>query len=68
LIDSNRRTAENFLHVGDNAAVGKTGLAVEVIEKKFRRKAKALHHPPHVVAGTAANQVLELAGIGEWTA
>jgi len=32
------------------------------------RKAKAIHHPPHVVAGTAANQVLELAGIGEWTA
>jgi predicted nucleotide-binding protein (sugar kinase/HSP70/actin superfamily) len=49
------------------AAVGKTGLATDAIEKKFRRKAKALHHPPHVVAGTAANQVLELAGIGEWT-
>ena len=28
-----------------------------------RRKAKALSYPPHVVAGTAANQVLALAGI-----
>jgi len=49
------------------AAVGKTGLGADAIEKKFLRKSKALHHPPHVVAGTAANQVLELAGIGEWT-
>ena len=38
------------------------------LESKARRKAKALHHPPHVVAGTAANQVLELAGIREWSA
>jgi predicted nucleotide-binding protein (sugar kinase/HSP70/actin superfamily) len=50
------------------AALGKTGLEAAAIEKKFRRKSKALHHPPHVVAGTAANQVLELAGIEEWKA
>jgi predicted nucleotide-binding protein (sugar kinase/HSP70/actin superfamily) len=49
-------------------AVEKAGLAPATLESKARRKAKALHHPPHVVAGTAANQVLELAGIREWSA
>jgi len=48
-------------------AIERSGLEASTLERKFRRKAKALHHPPHVVAGTAANQVLELAGIGEWT-
>ncbi|MBV8881204.1 MAG: hypothetical protein JO332_14660, partial [Planctomycetaceae bacterium] len=50
------------------AALGRSGLGQSDLTKKLRRRAKALHHPPHVVAGTAANQVLELAGIGEWTA
>ena len=50
------------------AAIERSGLEESTLEQKFRRKAKALHNPPHVVAGTAANQVLELAGIGEWTA
>ena len=50
------------------AALGRSGLEESVLSRKFQRRAKALHHPPHVVAGTAANQVLELAGIGEWTA
>jgi len=49
------------------AALGRCGLEEAVLTKKFTRSSKALHHPPHVVAGTAANQVLELAGIGEWT-
>jgi predicted nucleotide-binding protein (sugar kinase/HSP70/actin superfamily) len=49
-------------------AIERSGLEESILEQKFRRKAKALHNPPHVVAGTAANQVLELAGIGEWTA
>lgn len=49
-------------------AVEKAGLTPAALESKARRKAKALHHPPHVVAGTAANQVLELAGIREWSA
>jgi predicted nucleotide-binding protein (sugar kinase/HSP70/actin superfamily) len=49
-------------------AVGRTGLDAAALAKKARRTSKALHHPPHVVAGTAANQVLELAGIREWTA
>jgi predicted nucleotide-binding protein (sugar kinase/HSP70/actin superfamily) len=50
------------------SAVSRTGLTVAALESKLRRKARALHHPPHIVAGTAANQVLELAGIVEWTA
>jgi hypothetical protein len=29
--------------------------------------ARALHYPRHVVAGTAANQVLESAGLRAWT-
>jgi len=49
-------------------AIERSGLEESILEQKFRRKAKALHNPPHVVAGTAANQVLELAGIGEWSA
>jgi predicted nucleotide-binding protein (sugar kinase/HSP70/actin superfamily) len=49
-------------------AVARTGLTSTAIETKARRKARALHHPPHVVAGTAANQVLELAGIRQWSA
>jgi predicted nucleotide-binding protein (sugar kinase/HSP70/actin superfamily) len=49
-------------------AVARTGLTPDAIASKARRKAKALHHPPHVVAGTAANQVLELAGIRQWSA
>lgn len=50
------------------AAVGRSGMAADELSRRLRRRSKALHHPPHVVAGTAANQVLELAGIGEWTA
>jgi predicted nucleotide-binding protein (sugar kinase/HSP70/actin superfamily) len=49
-------------------AVARTGLTSTAIATKARRKARALHHPPHVVAGTAANQVLELAGIRQWSA
>ena len=50
------------------AALGRSGLEEAILTKKFKRRSKALHQPPHVVAGTGANQVLELAGIGEWTA
>ena len=42
------------------------GIAAGDLASRLGRKRRALHHPPHVVAGTAANQVLELAGIGEW--
>ena len=50
------------------SAVARTGLTVAALESKLQRKGRGLHHPPHIVAGTAANQVLELAGIAEWTA
>jgi predicted nucleotide-binding protein (sugar kinase/HSP70/actin superfamily) len=50
------------------SALDRSGLAADEVSRRLCRRAKALHHPPHVVAGTAANQVLELAGIGEWTA
>src|SRR5215467_7924355 len=42
------------------AALGKSGLGPAALAKKLRRRSSAIHHPPHVVAGTAANQVLEL--------
>ena len=48
-------------------ALGRSGIGESDLNRKFSKRSKALHHPPHVVAGTAANQVLELAGIGEWT-
>ena len=48
------------------SAVARTGLTEAVLESKLQRRGRALHHPRHIVAGTAANQVLELAGIGEW--
>ena len=48
------------------AALAKAGFSVEKVSRM--KSPRALHHPKHVVAGTAANQVLELAGIGEWTA
>jgi predicted nucleotide-binding protein (sugar kinase/HSP70/actin superfamily) len=47
-----------------NSAVAQTGLSVAALESKSKRRARALHHARHVVAGTAANQVLEIAGIG----
>jgi predicted nucleotide-binding protein (sugar kinase/HSP70/actin superfamily) len=40
--------------------VAQSGLSETALSAKARRNAKALHYPPHVVAGTAANQVLEL--------
>jgi predicted nucleotide-binding protein (sugar kinase/HSP70/actin superfamily) len=41
-------------------AVEKSGLAGEELKRRASKR-KALHYPAHVVAGTAANQVLELA-------
>jgi predicted nucleotide-binding protein (sugar kinase/HSP70/actin superfamily) len=63
LFKARRRAEEEF-----RTAVVRSGLTASALESKMPRGARALHHPPHVVAGTAANQVLELAGIGEWTA
>ena len=40
--------------------------AVERAGRPTKVPSRALHYPSHVVAGTAANQVLESAGIREW--
>jgi predicted nucleotide-binding protein (sugar kinase/HSP70/actin superfamily) len=63
LFKARKRAEEEF-----RVAVERAGLSTSAIEEKARRHGRALHHPPHVVAGTAANQVLELAGIAQWTA
>jgi predicted nucleotide-binding protein (sugar kinase/HSP70/actin superfamily) len=46
------------------AAVEKTGLSEEKLRARAAKKGsvKALHYPKHEVAGTAANQVLEIIG------
>ncbi len=51
-------------------AMTQTGLAQAklIALGKHGARAKALHYPRHVVAGTGANQVLELAGTREWDA
>lgn len=41
-------------------AVAKSGLSEDVLRKKAAKR-DALHYPKHILAGTAANQVLELA-------
>jgi predicted nucleotide-binding protein (sugar kinase/HSP70/actin superfamily) len=48
------------------SAVARTGLTEAALESRLQRKSRGLHYPPHIVAGTAANQVLELARIGEF--
>ena len=48
------------------SALDRAQIAPDDLAPRLGRKRRALHHPPHVVAGTAANQVLELAGIGKW--
>jgi predicted nucleotide-binding protein (sugar kinase/HSP70/actin superfamily) len=45
------------------AAVGQTGLSESQLMSRLNRQGRALHYPRHHVAGTAANQALELAGI-----
>ena len=63
LFKARKRAEEEY-----RAAIARSGLPESALELQARRKTKALHHSPHVVAGTAANQVLELAGIATWTA
>jgi predicted nucleotide-binding protein (sugar kinase/HSP70/actin superfamily) len=48
------------------SAVARTGLTEAALESRLQRRSRGLHYPPHIVAGTAANQVLELARIGEF--
>src|SRR6185436_6603245 len=63
LFKARKRAEEEY-----RVAVEKSGLEESALQAKLRRSSKALHYSPPVVAGTAANQVLELAGIGEWPA
>jgi len=49
-------------------AVERSQMSESELRSKLRGRRRALHHPPHVVAGTGANQVLELAGISTWPA
>jgi predicted nucleotide-binding protein (sugar kinase/HSP70/actin superfamily) len=57
LFKARKRAEEEF-----RAAVARAGLAPSALGSKLRT-GRALHYPRHVVAGTAANQVLEFAGI-----
>ena len=52
LFKARKRAEDEF-----RSAVARSGLSEAALNEAARR-AKALHHPPHVVAGTAANQVL----------
>jgi hypothetical protein len=64
LFKARKRAEEEF-----RSAVERSGFSSSALAARLRRRtARALHQPPHVVAGTAANQVLELAGIAEWRA
>jgi len=57
LFKARKRADEEF-----RAAVAKTGLDVSTLAARMGARRRALHYPQHVVAGTAANQVLEIAG------
>ncbi len=61
LFKARKRAEEEF-----RGAVDRSGLSESALASRAGRAGRALHHPRHVVAGTAANQVLELAGISEW--
>ena len=52
LFKARRRAEDEF-----RSAVARSGLSEAALNARARR-AKALHYPPHIVAGTAANQVL----------
>jgi predicted nucleotide-binding protein (sugar kinase/HSP70/actin superfamily) len=58
LFKARKRAEEEF-----RSAVDRAGLTQSALESKAQRTSRALHYPPHIVAGTAANQVLELAGV-----
>jgi hypothetical protein len=62
LFKARKRAEEEY-----RTAIARSGLTEAALEAKLKRHGRALHHPPHLVAGTAANQVLELAGVSQWT-
>jgi predicted nucleotide-binding protein (sugar kinase/HSP70/actin superfamily) len=61
LFKARQRAGEEF-----QRAVRLSGLDDAALQRRLRRGRRALHYPPHVVAGTAANQALELGGVAQW--
>jgi predicted nucleotide-binding protein (sugar kinase/HSP70/actin superfamily) len=58
LFKARKRAEEEY-----RTAIARSGLSESALSLLAQRKAKGLYYPPHVVAGTAANAVFELAGI-----
>ncbi len=58
LFKARKRAEEEY-----RTAVAKSGLSAPALLSKTNQQGRALHYPRHLLAGTAANQVLELAGI-----
>ena len=61
LFKARQRAEEEF-----RRAVHLSGLNDASFPRGLGRRSRALHYPPHVVAGTAANQALELGGVAQW--
>jgi predicted nucleotide-binding protein (sugar kinase/HSP70/actin superfamily) len=61
LFKARKRAEEEY-----RTAVEHSGLSASELEKRARRRRRATHYPRHVVAGTGANQVLELADVRAW--
>ena len=61
LFKARQRAEEEF-----RRAVRLSGLNDAALPRRLGRRFRALHYPPHVVAGTAANQALELGDMAEW--
>ena len=62
LFKARQRAEEEF-----RRAVRLSGLGAAAPQQRWGRRFRAMHYPPHVVAGTAANQALELGDVAEWT-
>jgi predicted nucleotide-binding protein (sugar kinase/HSP70/actin superfamily) len=58
LFKARKRAEEEY-----RTAVAKTGLSASALMAGVNQQGRALHYPRHILAGTAANQVLEFAGI-----
>ena len=48
--------------------IARSGLSVSDLEFRGRKRRRAMQYPPHVVAGTGANEVLAIGGVTEWPA
>ena len=61
LFKARQRAEEEF-----RRAVRLSGLNDAALPRRLGCRHRALHYPPHVVAGTAANQALEPGGVAKW--